>query len=185
MSAASWRGITPGITNEAEVIEQFGKPEDITRQLNYTSFEYTDKFGWRRLNIWFEFRLGRQIVVGIHRAWPDDEINENEPALRDIVSKYGVPEEVLWSTSREIRYLIWHSEGLAVASPVPRTTICADWEICKPYVTIYFEPMRTAMFTTLPWPRTGLWWSDHDQSPIDARDKFPQNPYDFEEIVGP
>lgn len=202
-NSPSWLGITPGRTTIEETRRILGMENDIERReigriywiYKYEEVENSD---WGYVEIWTEDRKGTRIVIAvllsyqkaivITRIGDTPDPNAHLMTLQELAARYGRPELVLWSGFAHTRVPAWPEQGV-----LANAGIIAKIDIDNRIVIndlLLFEPMNQHQFkdSVLKWPWAGGYRVVSSQNPYPpgrfaTEDKFPQDPYDWDEIM--
>ncbi len=195
----TWKSIIPGKSTQKDVVELYGNPDSIIQDRNLFNLKYERRPDFRpRDSVEFIItnRNGVDTVVAIfgdHLYWgippspylpPEDLVN-----LEQVVSIYGKPSMVTWSSHLRQRYLMWPQKGIAViADPLYGETY--DWDELEVMGIIIFEPMSTWKFIyeANHWGKVSSFIFPSFRLPTqipDRIDLYPEDPYDWEHMPLP
>jgi len=129
----AWQGIVPGVSTEEEVLQIMDEPARVTRQGEYTSYEFQSPVGGMSRMDEVMLWDGRVRLIRI-------QVCDNN--LKLILVRHGEPEAVTWSYAHSYtRLFIYARQGVAVAAqinlPPAESNIFERW---------YFEPMSLERF---------------------------------------
>ncbi len=118
----TWRGITPGVSTQNEVLDVLGQPAEQTSEPSMFAY-WEEDF---RHEVYF-----RGDTVWLIRAVTGPDQKGNWPQADDFVELYGPPQAIFWST--------WSSSGRIV--PFCENGIFIEGNHSGIIASYYFEPM--------------------------------------------
>jgi len=190
----TWRGITPGISRESDVLNRLGEPRE--KSVNPTMFTYIDEPN----NDELKWHPHHKIVFKSGKVWLiiEDRVSENKEndlQLDDVISLYGPPDDVLWNTYDAVdRIFLYCSQGIFVKgsdtgilnifyfSPVSRSDCIQEFKeyiaVDNPFPESNFymvrDPWGFTLPTDVPNNIAGLWPRPDRELPLNAYKEYIQ-----------
>jgi hypothetical protein len=189
--APTWHGIIPGKTTTIQVIDKLGLPDEYESNDECTKLHYSGRQieGWSVFDIFVRGKDRKGLVVGIYLLIPTlERVRDQAELTRSqnlglFVSKYGKPEEVMFSSLGYFRFLIWATDGMMIRAAAQ--TPLRDFDTLYVSTIFMFEPQEThAFLSNIPCSSLMFFTEIPGFGPASDsdRDPLPEDPYRWEEL---